>query len=236
MALPILETPKYTLTVPSTGATLEYRPFLVKEEKVLLIAQESDSQEEMLKAPKDVIRSCTFDKCDPNKLTSFDLEYVLLKLRSKSVGEIANINVKCSKCNHSNPIEVDLDSIAIECDTDLPRIMLTDTVGITLRYIRVKDLGMLTKDNKKTGDLITDSIIASIDTIFDDKGVYKTDDTPKNELAAFVGSLNRAQMNKIEDFIANTPRLEKTVSFKCSNAECNAENEVVLAGIKTFFE
>ncbi len=235
MALPILESPKYSVRLPSTGKTIEYRPFLVKEEKILLIAQESDSSREMLSAMKDIVKACTFNKVDPNELTSYDLEFLFLKLRAKSVGETATIKVKCEKCETYVPVEVNLDEVEIELAGDPVNIMLNDTVGITMRHVRVRDLASLTDEKKTAGDIFIDSVIASIHSIFDSNGVYLTDETKKEELVNFVQSLNRSHMKEIEKFIADTPKVQLKVKFKCTDEACGHENEVTLTGVRSFF-
>jgi hypothetical protein len=236
MALPILEAPKYSVRLPSNGKTIEYRPFLVKEEKVLMMAQESDSSREMMSAMKDIVKACTFNKIDPNELTSYDLEYLFLKLRAKSVGETTTIKIKCDKCDTYVPVEVNLEDVEIPVVSDKPvNIMLNDTVGITMRHVRVRDLASLTDEKKSSADIFSDSIIASIHAIFDSNGVYLTDETKKEELVNFVSSLSRSHMKQIEEYIAATPKISMKVKFTCTNEECKHENEVTLTGVKSFF-
>jgi hypothetical protein len=236
MALPILESPKYSVRLPSTGKTVEFRPFLVKEEKVLLIAQESGESRQMLTAMKEIIKACTFETIVPNDLTAYDLEYLFLQLRSKSVGETSTVKIKCSSCETYTPVEINLDDVGVPVVSHEPvNIMLSDTIGITMRHIRVRDLGSLTDEKKAKGDLFTDTIIASIATIFDATAVYPTDESKKEELVRFVGSLNRAQIKQIEEFIATTPKVEVVAKFKCGCEKCQADNEVKLTGIQSFF-
>ena len=235
MALPILESPKYTVEIPSTKKAIEYRPFLVKEEKILLMAQESQESREMLNAMKDIIRACTFEKVDVNALTSFDLEYIFLKLRSKSVGEISSVNIKCSACGVPNPVEINLDEVAVKFDDSISKtIMITNTVGVNMRYIRVKDMGALTDDKKSQSDLINEVVIASIESIFDADKVYPTENSSKAELIVFINSLSRSQMQKIEAFIAAVPALKETVKFKCKG--CGHDNSLELSGTQSFFD
>lgn len=237
MALPIIEAPKYSVRLPSTGKTIEYRPFLVKEEKILLIAQESGNTRDMIGAMKDIVKACTFNKVDPNLLTSYDLEYLFLKLRAKSVGETTTVKIKCEKCDTYVPVEINLDEIEVpQVSNQAVNIMLTDTIGITMRHIRVRDLASLTDEKKSKADTIIDTVIASIASIFDANGVFPTDETPKEELVAFINSLGRQHMKKIEDFIAETPKVSIKVKFTCTNEECKHENEIVLTGAQSFFE
>jgi hypothetical protein len=199
------------------------------------MAQESGSPREMVTAMKDIIKACTFNKVDPNALTSYDLEFMFLKLRAKSVGETSTIKIKCDKCEAFTPVDVDIDNVTLDVPQDKVNIMLTDTVGITMRHIRVRDMGNLT-DTKDQGDLINDTVIASIESIFDATQVYPTDTEKKEELVKFVNSLNRAQMKEIEAYIANTPKVSCDVAFKCCGPECGHENKVSLTGIQSFFD
>jgi len=235
MALPILESPKYTVEIPSTKKVIEYRPFLVKEEKILLMAQESQDSREMLGAMKDIIRACTFEKVEVNMLTTFDLEYIFLKLRSKSVGEISHVNIKCSSCEVQNPVEINLDEVAVKFDDSVSKtIMITDVVGVNMRYIRVRDMNALTDNKKSQSDLINDVVIASIESIFDAEKVYPAENSSKAELITFINSLNRSQMQKIESFIAAAPSLKQTVEFKCKG--CGHDNQLELSGTQAFFD
>lgn len=235
MSLPIISTPKYVLDLPSTGRSIEYRPFLVKEEKILLIAQESQDQRQIINAIKDVIRACTFDKVNPDTLTSFDLEYVFVKLRSKSVGEISNVGILCPSCETSNPVEINLDDLRVEVNHNVDtRIKLTDSIGINMKYISVKDLtAIASRKNTSPADLMTDTIIACIESIYDDTTIYLKENSTKEELEAFVNSLNRSQMEKIENFIKSVPKVQQNVSFSC--VKCKEKHDIVLSGIESFF-
>jgi len=234
MNLPKLETPKYGLDIPSTGQTIEYRPFLVKEEKILLIAQQTNKSKAMFKAMLDVIDSCTFGELKMRDLTNFDVEYIFLKLRQKSVGEVASLSIKCKECEASNPIEVNLEEVKIDLSGDKEKkVMLTDSVGVLLKYISalsVEKLAALEKDQDK---LLTETVIQSIEHIFDENGIYPTKEANRSELEEFINSLNREQISKIEDFISNAPKLKHSLKFDC--VKCELPNEVILEGAQTFF-
>ena len=235
MALPKLTAPKYTTVIPSTGKTIEYRPFLVKEEKILLMAQESEDTAQLILAMKDIVKSCTYDKVNPNDLTSFDLEFLFLKLRAKSVGEISNVKIKCTECDHHTENQIDLDNINVVVDDKISKtIMLTSTVGINLRYIKVKDMAALSDTNKSQGELINNLIVASIESIFDETAVYPADTSSTEELQGFINSLNREQMSKIEAFISAAPKLQHSLKFTCKG--CSHDNDVTLSGLQSFFE
>lgn len=232
MALPIIQSPKYDIRIPSTGKSIQYRPFLVKEEKILLIAQESGSTTDMINAMKDIISACTFNKVDPNELTTYDLEYLFLKLRSKSVGETATVKIKCNSCDEHVEVEINIDDIPIpKVDKDPVKILLSDNVGVIMRHVRVRDLDKLTKEQAQSDTLIN-TIIASIESIYDEKNIHQTDESTHEELVEFINSLSRSHMKKIEEYIKETPKIEHTIKFKCSNGH---ENEVTLSGVKSFF-
>ena len=236
MALPTITTPKYQLKLPSTGESITYRPFLVKEEKILLIAQETKDPKQMMGAMRDIISACTFDKVKTSEITTFDLEYIFLKLRAKSVGENADIKVQCQKCEEYNPISINLDDIKVDVpENKSSTVMLTDSIGVTLKYITAlkmeKITAMIEKDQMA---VINELIINSIETIFDDNNVYPAIDSTPAELTQFIESLNRQQMEKIESFIGNAPKLQHTCEFKCH--KCEEDNSIVLQGIQSFFE
>ena len=235
MSLPILVTPKYTLTIPSTGKTITFRSFLVKEEKILLIAQESGNNEEIISAMKNIISACTFSAVDPDSLASFDLEYIFLKLRSKSVGEIAELSCKCSKCEAFTKTTLNLEEIKFDLDPKKDKIiMLTEKIGINMKYIQVRDMTVLMNETRDRGDMITDVVIASIASIFDENGVYPSEQTSREEMDTFINSLNRQQMNLIETFIAEAPKLTHKIKFVCKS--CKEENIIELSGAQSFFE
>jgi hypothetical protein len=236
MALPTLNTPKYQLELPSTKEVITYRPFLVKEEKILLIAQETKDPKQMMMAMRDIISACTFEAVKTSAITGFDLEYIFLKLRSKSVGENADIKLQCTKCEEYNPVSINLDQIIVDVpeNANAP-IMLTDSIGITLKYVTAEKMEKITAliDTNQMA-VINELIINSIDTIFDDENVYPAADSTPAELTQFIESLNRQQMEKIENFIANAPKLQHTCEFKCN--KCEEDNSINLQGIQSFFE
>jgi hypothetical protein len=235
MALPIIETPTYTCTQPSKPQVkISYRPFLVSEEKVLLMAQETGDPLAMMEAMKAVVSVCTFGKVDPDKLTSFDLEFIFLKLREKSVGETATIVIPCSECKQGIEVDVDLEQVTVDVDHSVnKKIQLTPNVGITLKHIDVASMIVLSDPKLSKADAITEAVIASIETIFDSEQVHLPERISKAELYTFVNSMNRTQMAQVEDFIAKTPKLSHTV--ECTCPKCKAPNTRVLQGIQSFF-
>jgi|AntAceMinimDraft_1070359.scaffolds.fasta_scaffold00125_40 hypothetical protein len=231
MALPVIDTPKYSVKIPSTQKEVTYRPYLVKEEKVLMLAMESEDQSQILRAVQDVIDACTFGKLQVKQLATFDLEYLFLKLRSKSVGEVSKINLKCSNCEESNEYELNLDALEVQGTEFDSKIMLTDKVGIKLRYPTVEDAQKISK--LEGIEAVMKTVVNSIEMIFDENNVYPAKDSTPQELQAFVDSLNSAQFKKIEQFFQSMPSLKHDVKYTCSN--CGTVNEFELKGLANFF-
>jgi hypothetical protein len=238
MPLPIIETPKYETKLPSTGKKIQYRPYLVKEEKMLMIALESGDQKQIIQAVKDTISSCTLGKIDANSMPIFDMEYMFLRIRSKSVGEISKLNLKCVKCENTTKVEVNLDEITIDTK-NLPsnKIQLTETVGVVLNWPRVDLIAELsgedTTESQSSSKLAFDVILSCIDSIYDEKQSYPASEQTKEELNQFIESLNQEQFLKIQKFIEAMPKLQHNVEFDC--AHCKEKNSLLLKGIQNFF-
>ena len=230
MPLPILETAKHTIEIPSTKEQVEFRPFLVKEEKILLQAQTTEDVNEITKVVKDIISVCSFEKVKPNDLTIYDMEYIFLQLRAISIGENIEFSIKCQECDKKNIVTIDLTEVKVQFPKKKAesKLQLSDDVGIILRPIRVKDI-----KNIGDGSDITPGIIASIESIFDEDGVYNTDDTNKKELITFIESLSHSHLQSIQEYIQNQPKLSHTFNFTCQF--CGHENEHTIEGLGDFF-
>ena len=231
--LPKLETPTYSVVLPSTGEQVEYRPFLVKEEKILMIAQESNDNSAMMKALKNIIKACTFNKVNPSKCTTYDIEYLFLKLRAVSVGETAELQFKCEECGEYNTVEINLNDIELVYPDENPEtdIKLTENVGIKLKPVSVDDVETLSDINNPKN--FTKAIAAVIDVIYDQENVYKVSDTSEKEVLEFIDNLSHTHLEKIQDFIEKQPQLKYTVEYTCS--KCGHENKVELIGMQSFF-
>ncbi len=234
MALPKLETSKYTAVIPSSEKTIEFRPFLVKEEKILMMAQESKDNLQIIGALKDIIKSCTFNTVDPSELTTYDLEYLFLQLRAKSVGETSEIKIKCDECDEYNDVAINLLDAEVKYPNEKidSKIQLNDTVGIIMRPISLAKSESLSK-LKKDEDIFISSIIASIESIYDDNGVYQTDDTSEKDLKEFVESLSHKHLEEIQKYLSSQPKLQLEVKFKCN--KCGHDNTRILEGLESFF-
>jgi len=233
MPLPKIETPRYELTIPSTKKTVTFRPFLVKEEKILLIAQESGNRNGMVKAMRDIVESCILDKIDGNKLTVFDLEYIFLKLRAKSVGEVTTVKLLCSECSKENLVDINIDNIELLEKPKLENnIKLTDAVGVILQFPTVGDV-MRMNFNGSEYDQMVEMIKLTIESIYDRDNIYPRAEANQEEITEFIDSLNHQQLETIGEFIKSCPQVTKTVEYDCQ--ECGHPNKHVISGTESFF-
>jgi DNA-directed RNA polymerase subunit M/transcription elongation factor TFIIS len=235
MALPIQSSPIYTLIVPSTEKKLKFRPFLVKEEKSLLLAEQSEDIGFMVETLKKVITDCTFNKVDVETLAVFDLEYILTKLRSKSIGEIAELVITCKNCKDVSHIKVDVSNIEVTKNQEhTKKIPLFDNVGIVMKYPKIDILNSLPKDgNILNEELGFDAIIDCIDYIYDADKIHYSKDQTKEELVNWIENLNKAQLSNIEKFFKTMPKLEFEIKHTCP--KCGEDNTRKIEGIQNFF-
>lgn len=234
MALPELNTSRYKVDIPSTGQTVTYRPYLVKEEKVLMMAMESGDNKVIMQATIDIIKSCVYDDIDIDSLAMFDIETLFLALRSKSVGEKVDLNVKCEECGEGNEVQVDFDDINTPVVShDNKQMMLTEDVGVVLKYPSVKEIEKLTDVGDESIDSAMKMIAACIDSIFDADNVYPASEETPKALNDFVESLNNEQFIKLSEFFTNIPALNSMIEFDCK--KCNTPNKQELRGLQSFF-
>jgi len=234
MTLPVINTPTYELVVPSTKEKLTYRPFLVKEEKILLMAMEEENETQLNRALKQVVNNCTFQKVKVDKLPLFDLEYIFLRIRAKSVGEIAKLQILCEDDGETYvPTEIDLESIEVEFQEDHnTKIEITDDIGIVMSYptFEYLDFNVEGSDINKLFDIIG----SSIHQIFEGETVYERADFNKKELKTFLESLTSEQFKRVQYFFETMPRLRHTLEIE--NPKTKVTNTVVLEGLNAFFE
>jgi hypothetical protein len=237
MALPINSAPIYNLTVPSTGKQLKFRPFLIKDEKALLIAQQSEDPVVMLDSLKQVIKSCTMDSINFNELSSFDLEYIFIQLRSKSVGEVVELLLHCDTCTDEKAVSkvmIDLTKIEVEKSTEHnPKIDLYDDVGVMMKYPTMEIIQRLESLDKSDIDSAFNIIVECIDYIFTDTEVFHAKEQTKSELLEFLNNLTSDQFMKIQKFFDTMPKLSKNIQYNCP--VCNKHHEKVLEGLNSFF-
>jgi len=236
MALPKLTTPTYELEVPSTDEKLKYRPFLVREEKILLIALESGKSEDIIDAIKDIVTECTYGKIDLGKMPMFDVEYIFLNIRAKSVGEVSTLKLLCpdDKETYVN-IDIDLSEIMVQVDEGHnPKIELTDEMGMIMTYPSIDSLSA-TGVTDITADNMLDVIGACVLQIYDKKGeeVFEAKDQTKKELSDFVESLNTKQFQEVQKFFDTMPKLKHTIEVE--NPKTKVKSKIVLQGLNDFF-
>tara|TARA_Y100000310_G_C20667325_1_gene808310 strand:+ start:946 stop:1665 length:720 start_codon:yes stop_codon:yes gene_type:complete len=228
------KTPKYELKIPSTGKIVTYRPFLVKEEKILLIAQESQSNEEILLAIRDIVESCVDGLTEVDNMPIFDIEYIFLRIRSKSVGELVTPTIVCPETEESVELEIDLLSVEpTKEENHTNKIQISDDILVKMRY---PSLGLLRKRNSmldiNDSASFYDLIVECIDEIHTEKEVIKSNEVSKNEIASFVDVMNKSQFNFLLDFFLTSPRLEYTTKYTTKDG---VERSITLSGLGDFF-
>ena len=236
MALPKLNTPTYELEVPSTDEKLKYRPFLVKEEKILMIAMESKDNAQIVNAVKDIVSSCTFDKLKVASLPMFDVEYIFLQIRAKSVGEISKLKLLCPDDQKTYAdVEVDLTKVEVQVgDNHTNKIELTDDMGMIMTYPTI-DSFVDTGIQSVTAENMIEVIGSCILQIYEENGekVYNAKDQTKKELTEFVEQMNTSQFKKMQLFFDTMPKLTHTVKVK--NPKTKKSSDVILNGLNDFF-
>ena len=238
MPLPKIATPTYELELPSTGKTIQYRPFLVKEEKLLVIALESDSTKQITTAIKSVIKNCVLTKgVKIEDLPTFDIEYLFLNIRGKSVGEDIEVNIVCPDDEETSvTVNVNLDDIqVIKSDDHTDKIKLDDKIMMQMKY---PSLDQFIKNNfdisdKNVMDQSFELIASCVDKIFTEDEVWTTSDCTKKEMNDFLEQMNSSQFKEIETFFQTMPKLSHTI--KVTNPNTKVESEVVLEGLASFF-
>tara|TARA_Y100000385_G_scaffold290702_1_gene364975 strand:- start:2159 stop:2878 length:720 start_codon:yes stop_codon:yes gene_type:complete len=238
MPLPKIVTPTYELVLPSTGKTIKYRPFLVKEEKVLVIAMESEDTKQITNAVKTVIKNCIETRgIKVETLPTFDIEYLFLNIRSKSVGEEIDVNIICPDDGETEvPVTINVDEIqVIKNDKHNNRIKLDDNVMMEMKYPSLDQFIKNNFDisNNANIDQSFDLIASCIDKIFTEEEVWTSSDVTKKELVDFLDQMNTNQFKEIEEFFNTMPKL--THKFNVSNPKTGVESEVVLEGLASFF-
>jgi len=235
MALPKLnDSPKYELVIPSSQQNVRYRPYLVKEEKVLMLAMESEDQAHILNTIADTIISCVEEPINRRSLTTFDIEYMFLQIRSKSVGESVDLKLKCESCDTPNDISIKLNEINIDIPNVEKRINITDEIAIELAWpvfsdILDKEIVDSTSTTEQTFKLLT-KCIKAVET--NDERILFAEEVEAEQMR-FVESLNNNQFGQIKEFIDGMPALKHDVNFTCSN--CQHNNELKLQGLNDFF-
>lgn len=237
MALPMSSTPVYNLEIPSTGKQITFRPFLIKEEKALLIAQQSESAKVMMDTLKKVIADCVREKdVDVNQLATFDLEYIFAQLRARSVGEVVDLIVKCDTCEDEKAavnVKIDISSITVyRSPGHSNKIELFDGVGVVMKYPSMELVDKLS-DAADNIDTLFDIVIQSIDYIYTAEEIFYSKDQTQQDILDFLNNLTSDQFEKIQKFFESMPKLKKDIEYTCP--VCNTHHKKVLEGIGSFF-
>ena len=231
MALPKLDIPTFELTLPSNNKKVRFRPFLVKEHKILLTMTEADD-EEVARIVKELVDVCTFNQLDMKNIPHFDVEYIFMMLRAKSIGESVDVVITCVNCNEKYDGSFNIENLTVENkETSSNKIMLTDRIGIDLAYPKFEDVVKLFNSTK------TDDVFAlvkrSIVGIFDQDQYYEAKEQDPKELEEFLYSLTKEQFDKIEIFFVNSPKIVQIVETDCP--KCNHHNTSRIEGLQNFF-
>jgi hypothetical protein len=236
MALPKLITPTYELEVPSTDEKIKFRPFLVKEEKILMMAMESKSSADITQAVKDIVTACTFDKVKIDDMPMFDVEYIFLQIRAKSVGEISKLKLLCPDDKETYAdVEIDLNEVKVQVgDNHTNKIELGNGMGMIMKYPSVDsfaDSGIKDINPSNMLEVIGSCILQ----IFEKKGekVYETKDQTKKEVEEFIESLNTKQFKDVQQFFETMPKLKHEITI--TNPKTKVENKITLTGLNDFF-
>jgi len=235
MALPKLnESPEYELTIPSMKKKVSFRPFDVKEEKIMMMAMESEDEKHILKTIVNTIDACVKEDLDLNKLTTFDVEYVFLKIRSKSVGETSNIKVECTDCKTENEIKVNINDIEIDIPSIDNLVKLTDDISVELSWPSFDTvLKNQVVDADSNVDQIFNLIRSCISAIMTEEERFSASDHTPEELDNFIESMNQEQFGKVRDYVEKMPKLAHDINFNCMN--CQLDNSITVEGMQNFF-
>ena len=241
--LPKLDVPVYEVKLISTDKTIRFRPFLVKEQKLFLMASESDDQKETVNVIRQVLKNCILDEVDVDNLSTFDLEFLFMNLRARSVGEIVDLKYKCNntikdesgedkKCTGS--VEFNLNLLEIQ-PTKNPehntKIQLTENLGICLKYPTFE---MIQKyETMNENDVMLNVLIDCVDYIYDKEQIYYAKDSTKEEIIEFIDGLQQSHLEKIKIFFDTMPEIKKDVHFKCP--KCDYEEDIEIKGMQNFF-
>jgi hypothetical protein len=231
MALPKIDQPLFDLIIPSTGKKVAFRPFLVKEEKILLIAQ-SGGDAEMVRAIKQIINNCVIEDINVDDLATFDLEYMFLKLRAKSVNNLIKLSYRDNEDEELYDFEVDLDKIEVEMPKDInSKIKINETVGMTMKYPSAGISDKISEFENEV-ELLTFFITNCIDTIYDEETVYVASDYSAKELNEFLDSLDVSTFDKIREFFEKIPKMRHVINY---TNKLGNERTIELSSIRDFF-
>jgi len=239
MALPKIEFPTYVLTLPLSKKEVTFRPFLVKEQKLLMMAMESGDKDSMERAVKQILNNCTLSDLDINKIPLVDVEFFFLNIRARSVGEIVDLKYRCenlvegNKCGHMMEHKVDLLDIKVDgLDKYNDIVKVTDKIGIKFNY---PEFSIIEKLNsvESASDVAFELVAGCVDYVFDDDQMYYAKETTKEEMMAFLQSLSAESFEKIDTYFDSLPSLKKVLNIRCG--KCGFDHSITVQGLDGFF-
>ena len=236
MALPkVNEVPTYDLVIPSSGQTITFRPYLVKEQKVLLMAMESQDEKQVLNSIINTLKSCIYEEIAFEDLTTFDVEFIFTQIRSKSVGETSQLKMKCIQCDTPNDVVVPLDQIKVDIDKNARMIKLNDSFTLEMKYPKYS--AILLAPEEKQGDSLTEALyemaVMCLGYLHTEDERINFADESRESIDNFIEGLNSPQFEKIMDFVNNVPKITYDLEYDCES--CGHHNKLVLQGIQDFF-
>lgn len=234
MALPKMSGVIYNTTIPSTNKSIKFKPFTVKDQKELLIAQQSEDSAVMVDTLKSVLRHCIVDEIDVDSLAIFDIEFLFIQIRAKSVGEISELLFTCDECGEQTKISFDLTKISVTIpEGHTNKIDLGNNVGIVMKYPDISLLKKIESFDTTDVELVFDIIVSCIDFIYDADQVHYAKEQTKADLEEFINSLSTEQFNNVQNFFATMPRMQQNVIYDCP--KCKHHHDKILEGINSFF-
>jgi hypothetical protein len=241
--LPKLDIPIFETKLISSGQTVKFRPFLVKEQKLLLMVNQNDDVKEAIKVVKQVLKNCIVDDINIDDLPSFDLEWMFLNLRAKSVNEVVDLKYQCNniikdendenkQCSSVEKFQIKLlDIKPTKGENHTNKIQLSEKLGIVMKYPTFEMIAKL--DNKSEDEILMDLLTNCIDYIYDEDNIYRTKDLPKEEIVEFIDSMQQKDLEKIQDFFETAPKIKHTVNFDCK--KCGYKEDIPVEGLQNFF-
>jgi len=246
MGLPKIAVPEYSLILPSDGKEIKYRPFLVKEEKLLLLAMESEDEQQIVTATKNVIQNCVFGDIDVDSIPIFDIEYIFLWLRGRAKGEMIDLKYKCPTCTGDIPVSFNIEDVSVDKpEGHNKKIELTENLGVVMKYPDVSMQSNIEGSNETSQiDQLFKTIRLCIDYIYDEEKMYSNKDHTEAELTDFLESLTDPQFQKIAKFFETMPKLKHNVKLHCKAVTsekgkkktiCGYTEDLTLEGLQSFF-
>ena len=238
MALPINSAPQFSLKLPTTGEEYFFKPFLVKQEKALMLAMQSEDQNNMVETLKNIVTECFNEKLDVNKISMVDLEYIFLQLRGKSVGELVDLTMKCEKCDPEDKnarvkMQLNLNEIPVIYPDNDPKIHLWDDVGVVMKYPTLEIMQKMDANTMQSEEGMYDVIRSCAEYVYSGDEVFNVAQETPAEFKNFLDNLTNEQFKKIQAFFENMPKLSKEIVYDCP--VCGHHHEKRLEGLNSFF-